>query len=223
MTARATLGAEGNASTLSGSSHGFHDSCNLPEVGQAGRVEDVRARIAVRGEALDRVVEVVDAADVVFGAAGEDERLALRARGLRGFRDTLCRRGDFVHSPRLGVEVLDRETGGSGVRQQLDRAGHASGITRVAALAVDVQREFGRGSDRGDMSNELVTRHSLIEPAQRPGKASAGRRQGLESRGREEPCRACIPGIRHDEELLALVKRPEGGALFGGRRAHSGE
>ena len=60
---------------VDGHRDGFHDRADLARVHEAGRVEHVRAGRLVGEEAGDRVVEVVDAVDVVLGAPGDDQIL----------------------------------------------------------------------------------------------------------------------------------------------------
>ena len=99
---------------------------DLLEVGEARRVDDVGAGIAVGDQPGDRVVEIVDAADVVLRASGQHQRLVLFARRLRRFRDALGRGCDVVHAARVRVVVLDREARGSGLGEQFDRPGDAA-------------------------------------------------------------------------------------------------
>ena len=57
-----------------------HDPRDLIQIDEAWRVDHVGPGVAVGDEARDRVVEVVDAADVVLGPRGQHERLDIRVR-----------------------------------------------------------------------------------------------------------------------------------------------
>ena len=117
------------------------------------------------------------------------------------------------------VVVLDREARRARLGQERDRLRHPARVVRVAALAVDVERERRRARDRRDVRHELVTRDLLVELPERPRVPRAGRRERLEPERREELRRADVPRVRHDEELRALVQLAEAGAAVGGGRA----
>ena len=94
----------------------------------AGRVEAVGACVAVGDEAGDRVVEVVDAVEVVLRAPGEHDRLVEGVRGLGGLGDALGGEPDVVDPPRDRVPVLDRAAGGARVAEQAHRLGDAARV-----------------------------------------------------------------------------------------------
>src|SRR5581483_10858529 len=106
-------------------------AADLVEVGEAGSVEALRARVAVGDEPLDRRVQVVDAADVVLAPPGQQD--ARLAGGLRGLRDPRGGDLDRVHAAGGRVVVLDRAPGGSGAGEQPHRLGDAAGVVRVEA------------------------------------------------------------------------------------------
>ena len=123
------------------------------------------------------------------------------------------RRGEVDVVDRTGrrVVVLDRKACRSGRREQGDRLGHAARVVRVAALAVDVERERRSPGQRGNVRDELVARHPLVQLSRRPGESRARRRERLETGRFEEAGRAGVPRVRHHEQLLPLVNRPKAG------------
>ncbi len=167
------------------------------------------------------VVEVVDASDRVLAAAGQHERVVERVRRLGRDCDPLGRDLDVVDAVRRRVVVLDGEPRGAGLGEERHRLGDASRIIRVAALAVDVERERGRLHEETDVRDELLAGDLLVELAERPRVASARRRERLEAGGREQPCRAHVPWVRHDEDLLPGVQLAEAGAALGYRHRRS--
>ena len=66
------------------------------------------------------------------------------------------------------------------------------------------------------MVDELVPRDLLVGLAERPGEAGARRRQGGEAETLEQPRRADVPRVRHQEEPILLVQLPEARAAVGG-------
>ena len=86
-----------------------HDPRDLIQIDEAWRVDHVGPGVAVGDETRDRVVEVVDAADVVLGPRGQDEWLDIRVRGRHGLGDSLHRHVERVDAVGSGVVVLDRE------------------------------------------------------------------------------------------------------------------
>ena len=66
-----------------------HDPGDLIQIDEARRVDHVGPGVAVGDETRDRVVEVVDATDVVLGPRGQDEWLDIRVRGRHGLGDPL--------------------------------------------------------------------------------------------------------------------------------------
>ena len=201
--------------------HGLHDGADLVEVGQPGRVQAVGAGIPVGDEARDRVVEVVDVADVVLGAAGEHHRLGQGVRGLGRLGDTLRRQLDVVDTAGRGVVVLDRAARRARLGEAPHRLRHTARLVRVAALAVDVQRDRRRRREGADMRHELVAADTLVEPAERPREPGARRRERLEAGGLEQPSGADVPRVRQREELLARVQLTEARPALGDRHART--
>ena len=69
------------------------------------------------------------------------------------------------------------------------------------------------------MRDQLRARHLLVELADSPGEALARGRKRLEADSFEQARRADVPGVRHHEQLRALVQLPEAdAALVDGRR-----
>jgi hypothetical protein len=130
--------------------------------------------------------------------------------GLGGFADTRGGDLDVVDPVACRVVVLDREARRSRLCEQRHSLGHAAWVFRIAALAVDVQRQRDRGGERRNVRDELVSRDRLVDLADRPGEAGARRCERLEAEGGEQARRADVPRVRHDEELLALVELPKG-------------
>src|SRR5437763_3828430 len=95
---------------------------------EAGRVDDVGARVAVGDQAGDRVVEVASVTQVVLRAGGEHER---PAGGLGGGRDTLGGDADVLDPAGDRVVVLDRAAGGAGLLEEPNRLGDAARLVRV--------------------------------------------------------------------------------------------
>ena len=120
--------------------------------------------------------------------------------------------------PRRRVEVLDRAARRAGVGEQADGLGDAARLVREAAFAVDVERQRRRLGDASDVRDELVARDLHVELAERPGEAGARRRERLEPHRREQLGRADVPRVRHHEDLLALVQRPEARLSISGHR-----
>ncbi len=131
--------------------------------------------------------------------------------GFGDLGDSLRRELDVVHCSGRGVVVLDREPRRSGVGEERHGLGHAAGIVRVAALAVDVERNRRRVRQARHMSDQLVASNALVELADRPGEAGARRGERLEAGRLEQPRRADVPRVRHHEQLLGRVQGPEAG------------
>ena len=90
--------------------------------------------------------------------------------------------------------------------------------TLVIAAAKDGKhgRSFGRYSDspeRTAMGELFFARHPAVEASERMSETQARRRERLEAERRQQPSRACVPGIRHDERTIARVQFLEGQCL----------
>ena len=190
---------------------------------EPGRIDAVGAGVAVGDEARDRVVEVVDAVEVVLRAAREHEWRIEGSGRRRGLGDALGREPDVLDLAGDGVPVLDRAARCARLAESADGLGDAAGVVRVAALAVDVERQVGRRSELGDVGHELVPRHLRVQLAEHPREACARRRERLEPERGENARRADVPRVRHHEELLAGVQLAETGAAgLGCHRRPSG-
>ena len=195
---------DGHADRIDDRAHLFHRR-------QAGCVDAVGACVAVGDEPCDRVVEVVHSADVVLGPPREHHRVGECVRGLGRLGDALGGEPDVVDPIRLRVVVLDREAGGACVCEHRHGLRDPARVVRIAALAVDVQRQRSCCRDGCDVCGELVARNGLVRLAERPGETRARRRECLEADGGEQPRRPGVPRIRHQEQLLARVELTEPG------------
>jgi hypothetical protein len=63
--------------------------------------------------------------------------------------------------------------------------------------------------------DELVTRDLGVEFAERPGEPGARRRERLEAEGGEHTCRADVPRVGHQEELLSGMQLRKATAACG--------
>src|SRR4029078_2514403 len=129
-----------------------------------------------------------------------------------GLATPSVRNPDVLDLAGYGVPVLDRAARCARLAESADGLGDAAGVLRVAALAVDVERQVGRRSELGDVGDELVPRHLRVQLAEHPREAGARRRHRPETERRENARRADVPRVRHHEELLAGVQLMETGA-----------
>ena len=122
------------------------------------------------------------------------------------------REPDVVHPAGRRVVVLDRAAGRARLAEQAHGLGDAARVVGVEPLAVDVQRHGGHGRERRHVRDELVARDRLVHLPERPGEPGARRRERLEAERLEQPRRARIPRIRHQEEPVLRVELSEAGA-----------
>ena len=110
--ARRSTGRSRSASTFTGTPTASTTARDLLERRRRpGAYTAVGAGVAVGDQAGDRVVEVVDAADVVLAPAGEHHRVGEPVRRLGGLGDPLRGEPDVVDPVGRRVVVLDREAG----------------------------------------------------------------------------------------------------------------
>ena len=111
------------------------------------RVDAVGAGVAVGDEPRDRVVEVVDAVEVVLRAARQHERRVERAGRLRGLGDALGASATSSIRPATGFQSSIEQPAAPASPRQPDGLGDAARVVGEAALAVDVERQVGRRSE----------------------------------------------------------------------------
>ena len=125
--ARRRLGPFGSARTFTGTPTASITAAIWSRSDRPWRVHHVRAGVPVGDQPGDRVVEIVDAADVVLAAAGEHHRVGQAMRGLCGHGDLLGGDPDVVDAVGCRVVVLDREARRPGVGEQRHGLGHPPG------------------------------------------------------------------------------------------------
>ena len=182
-----------------------HEPRDLLQIYETRGVDGVGARVAIRDESPDRVVEILNTTEVVLGPCGEHKRLGERVSRLGGNADPLDRELEVLDPMRSRVVVLQRAAGRPGGRELRDCLGDTPGIVRKAVLAVHVQRQIRGRRELGDVRHELVAGHVLVEPAERPREPGARRRERLEAERRKQPCGAHVPGVRHHEDFVACM------------------
>src|SRR5205085_42130 len=98
-----------------------------------------------RLEALDRVVEILAAVQVVLGARGDHEMNWTAMGYLDSRGDALGRELERIYGVILiAAEVLDRASGESRAQRLLDRFGHAFGLVGERVLEISRDREARR-------------------------------------------------------------------------------
>ncbi len=171
-------------------------------IDQPGRIQDIGARVAIRDEPLDRVGQIVDAVQVILGAGGQHQamlpgRFDCRRYALGGDVDGIDRSSG-------GVVVLDRTARRPGFREQLHGPGDATRVIGEAPLRIHAERHVDSGGKRLHVRDELVATDVLIGPPERRRVTRARGRDRLEPEGGEQPSRADVPGVRHDEQPFAM-------------------
>ena len=86
------------------------------------------------------------------------------------------------------------------MREQLHGLGHAGRVVGKASLGVDVERHLDRRGKGPHVSQQLIAGHVLVGAPERRGVARAGRGQGEETHRLEDPRRADVPWVGHDEQ-----------------------
>jgi hypothetical protein len=183
---------------------------------QPRRVEHVGTGFGVGAQAGDRVVEIVNAADVVFRARGEHElhRAGMGGRNRGGDpRDGML---EGIDRARLVIaEVLDR----AAREARVDRPAHGLRDPRrfvgEAVLEICGHRQLRRIRDRRRVRQRLLPRHRAVAPPERRREPAARRRERLEAQRRQQRRRAAIPRVGQQQRVLARVQRQEATRLVG--------
>ena len=190
----------GTTSTLTGSRHRRADCFHRLDLGQAGRVEHVRAGLLEGLQPLDRVVEIGPAPQEILGPRGEDEIALQRPRRLDRRRDALDGLGEIVDRvARVAGMVLDRAAGQPGRLGGEDGLGGTFRAVALALLQIGRDRQIGRRDDVAAMVDHLLEADTAIGQAAREGIAGAGRGERLEADRGEQLGGADVPGIGNDE------------------------
>ena len=150
------------------------------------------------------------AEEEVFGARGQHERKAERARHFRRRVHALHRELEIVDRRALvAARVLDRAADHARLGGEADGLRGLARIARVAILQVRAHRQLGRAGDHGAVIEDLAKTYPSVALPEGTRDAEAGRRQGFEAERGEKLRGAGVPGIRNDESAGALVKRAE--------------
>ena len=181
------------------------------------RVDAVGAGVAVGDEPRDRVVEVVDAVEVVLRAARQHERRVERACRLRGLRDALGgERRRPRSAPRPGSSPrsssLPRPPRRGAGRSRRRRPGRRGSSRSLSTLS-------GRSVAGGELPRR-ARRARRASPARRACRAPRRSPRSSSRAPRSRATRACArtrrPRVRHHEE--PLLARGARGSAPDGRR-----
>ncbi len=172
----------------------------LFDAAQSRCVQDVGSHLFESAQSRDGVVDVGIAADVVLGSRGQRERKPQTPRSIDRGGDSLGGVGQLIQVP-IGVVVLDRAADRAGRGDARDRERDAVGVSPVAVLEVNRQREISGAVERGRMLDHLVKRDVAVETTEREGHAGAGAGQCSEAESREHARGARVPRIGDHERF----------------------
>ena len=194
---------------FTGRSTEAHDGRDLLARRDAGCIEDIRAGLLVGLQALDRVLQVRDADEVILCARREHEgdcplRLHCSADAVGGEADVV----DLLARAIDGI--LDRAARDAGRGRETDRLRDGLRVVAEAVLEVGIHGKVRRRDDLGDVREHPVAADAVVLHTGGERIARARRRERLESDLREHAGRADVPGIGNDESLRTRVQRAEG-------------
>ena len=181
-------GVAGTASTLTGTSTAS-TTAEFLRRREPRRVDAVGAGVPVGDEPGDRVVEVVDAVEVVLRAARQYERRVERPGRLGGLGDALDGESDILDPPRDRVPVLDR----AACRTRLARSLTVSGSRRVGGKQRSLSTLSGRSvagasARRADEPPRVTWVSSLPSAQANPALVVASASKPSEERMRADRC-----------------------------------
>ena len=207
----------GSARTLTGRPTAATTARMSSIVAQAGRVEDVGARRLVGLQPRDRVGEVARPRRW-FSARAVSTSVA-RPACATARRPRRARRP----SPASRIGVARRSPRSSSRRARRPARGAASratppGVGAKHVLEVGRDRQVGRRDDRRRVRERLVARDAAVAPAERRREAAARRGERLEAERREQPRRAGVPRVGHEQR-----RAPARGARGTARPARSSQ
>ena len=180
------------------------------ETAQARGVEDVGSGLLVGLQPGDRVRQVGVTVQVVLGAGGEHQAARTRVGGLRGRPDAFGRKPEVVDGVLVPAgEVLDRGTREADLDRQPDGLRHPSRLVREGVLQVGRDRQVRGRDDHRAVHQGFVSVHGAVVTAQGGREARTSGGQSLEPERCEQPGRAEVPGVRHQERLTRSVQGQE--------------
>ncbi len=174
---------------------------------QAGGVEHVGSGDFELLQSLDGVVEIRAAPEEVLAARGQDEIVGKRPFRFHRCLNALACKIEIVNRIIFpaGV-VLDGTAGKAGGRCVTYSLRHLFRRVAVSLFQIRGDRQVGCLDDGPAVGEGRRFSHGTVFDTQRKGETRAGRGQRLESHGRENPGRACVPGIGNDEGAGSLVQ-----------------
>ena len=181
-----------------------------------GGVHDVGPGCGVRLQSGERVVEVVDAPEVVLGTGSEHEAHRTSVGGLGRRGDPVDGQLVVVDGLAVGVPVLDRASGESGGCGGGDGLGNAVGIRREAMLEIGTDRQRRRRGEVGTVGDRLLTSHLTVVAAERVGESGARRGQRGVAEVGEDLGATWIPGVGHQQRRATLMQGGERSGPFSG-------
>ena len=133
---------------------------------------------------------------MVLGAGGQHEARPSVVRSLGRGLDP--RRGDRSLVDRIvgpTGEVLDRTAGDTGGREARDVLGNAARVVGEPVLEVDTDRKVRRVGERRRVLEDLVDRHTAVEPAERCRVTRTRGRDRREAQEREQLRGTSVPRV----------------------------
>ena len=176
--------------------------------------QHVRAGLLVGPKALDRVADIIPAADEVLRAGRDHQLDRPRMRDLDRRRDAFAGELDVIDpTVRASRVVLHRAPGQAGLEREADRLRDPGGLVGEPVLEIGRHRQVAAAHKRGGMSQCLVAGHAAVEagerrrvPAARSGERLEAQRFEIEADPRSQAfgISSGSPGRCNSRNLLAL-------------------
>ena len=194
---------------------GLDDAGDLLGGGDRRGVDDVGAGGGVGLQPGDRVVEVVDAAEVVLGATREHETHRPGMGRLGSGGNPLAGEPDVVDRLLVRVPVLDRAAGETGSGGEGDCLGDVGGARGEAVLEVGAHRQRRRRGELGAVGDRLVAGHAAVVAAERVGESGTRRGQRGVAEVGEDLGAAGVPGVGHQQRCAGSMQLGEADGPLG--------